>query len=147
MSWICKGCETENSDDVSVCEVCNTPRPKIKKRKTSKIETTSEETKKTDVVSIKLKVLFICLFVIYNYFACFAGIGWLVFSIILTMLTALATIPNDKDGKIIEGEKKYRIGIFVYYSVIMFTIITPLPWWSVLLAIFVPILVAYKFNW
>lgn len=145
MSWICKGCETENSDDVSVCEVCNTPRPKIKKRKTSKIETTSEETKKSDVVSIKLKVLFICLFVTYNCFAYFTGIGWFVASIILTICTALAIIPNYGTNQ--ESNKEVRIAFFIYYSVIMLTIITPLPWWSVLLAIFVPILVVYKFNW
>ena len=29
MSWICKNCETENSDTLDICEVCETHAPKI----------------------------------------------------------------------------------------------------------------------
>ena len=77
-------------------------------------------------LSITTKIFFSVISLLYAVFSYFVGWGWLFVSIPLTIYF-LIILFNTK--------KEMEIFAFVSLTAIMITILTPLPWWTILMAI------------
>ena len=93
-----------------------------------------------DDISTITKVIFSIICMLCNYVAYRIGWGWLFLTIPMTLLL-VETLIDKKIRKLV------RIKSFIGFISIMITIIIPLPWWSVLIAIVATlILISDKSN-
>ncbi|MBO7124787.1 MAG: hypothetical protein J6V74_02955 [Bacteroidales bacterium] len=81
-----------------------------------------------DDISTITKVIFSFICMLCNYVAYRIGWGWLFLTIPMT-IHILDAMINELHGK------SYRIKAFIGFIAIMVTIVTPWPWWSVLIAV------------
>ncbi|MBP5504323.1 MAG: hypothetical protein J6Y24_16235 [Bacteroidales bacterium] len=86
------------------------------------------EDKDNDDISTILKIVFATVEISSNYFAYQIGWGWLFFTIPVTFYCLVPLIEK-------EVVKSVKIRSFIGFVLIMITVLTPLPWWSILIAV------------